>query len=171
MNIAIAAITLDGKIALDSNDNTSWTSKADKQFFSQNTKKAGIIIFGNTTWQTIKRPLPDRHTIVMSRTPRTPTHDSVEFTTLPPKDIITELTNRGYQDIFIAGGQQIYTLFLNQQLLDQLWLTIEPRLFGTESIPLFNTLNSKNITLQLIETKLLTRDTLNLKYQIKYDKK
>ena len=37
------------------------------------------------------------------------------------------------ETVLIVGGAQIATLFLKAQLIDELWLTIEPKIFGTGS--------------------------------------
>lgn len=58
--ILLMAITLDGKIAKHTNQLAAWTSRADKKIFVSETKKAGVIIMGRTTYDTIGRPLPGR---------------------------------------------------------------------------------------------------------------
>jgi dihydrofolate reductase len=63
----IAALSLDGFIGTDpSVPSTTWTSSADKKFFSERTKEAGVIVMGRKTYDTIGRALPGRLTIVMS---------------------------------------------------------------------------------------------------------
>jgi riboflavin biosynthesis pyrimidine reductase len=54
--IAIAAITLDGKIAKHSKHFSSWTSKEDKQFLHAILDACDVIIVGNSTYQMAKKP-------------------------------------------------------------------------------------------------------------------
>ena len=65
--ILVMAMTLDGKIARDSLEPVDWTGKADKQYFVQVTRKAGVVIMGSRTFDTIGKPLPGRKNIVMTR--------------------------------------------------------------------------------------------------------
>jgi dihydrofolate reductase len=72
MNVfIIAAISADGLIAKDSDEkSTAWTSKADKKFFSERTKKAGVVVMGRKTFDTIGKPLSERLNIVYSKSDR-----------------------------------------------------------------------------------------------------
>ena len=38
----------------------------------------------------------------------------------------------GLDEVVVVGGPHIATSFLKDQLVDELWLTIEPGIFGTE---------------------------------------
>ena len=58
--ILVMAITLDGKIAKDKKHFPSWTSKEDKQFFAHISKKNKVVIFGENTFNTFKKPLKNR---------------------------------------------------------------------------------------------------------------
>ncbi|MBF0204054.1 MAG: dihydrofolate reductase, partial [Desulfamplus sp.] len=65
--ILVMAMTLDGKIARHSMEPVDWTGKADKKKFVEITKKAGAVIMGSTTFDTIGKRLPNRKNIVMTR--------------------------------------------------------------------------------------------------------
>lgn len=56
----LMAMTLDGKIGKSHDHFPDWTGKADKTLFVRLTKKAGVIIMGSKTFDTIGRPLPNR---------------------------------------------------------------------------------------------------------------
>ena len=92
----IAAQTVDGFIAKDPSEiSTAWTSGADKKFFVERTKKAGVVVMGSKTFETIGKPLKDRLTIVYSR--RGKAYEDVETTAKHPKDILGELEQRGFR--------------------------------------------------------------------------
>ena len=61
------ALTLDGRIAKDSDHFPDWTEKADKKLFVQTTKRCGVMIMGSKTYDTIGKPLPGRKNIVLTR--------------------------------------------------------------------------------------------------------
>ncbi|HZY26453.1 MAG TPA: dihydrofolate reductase family protein, partial [Bacteroidales bacterium] len=47
------------------------------------------------------------------------------------KKLINRLEKEGQEKLLVVGGPQIATLFLKEQLIDELWLTLEPKIFGT----------------------------------------
>ena len=151
------AITLDGKIAQSSDHFPDWTGKADKKFFMETTKKAGCLIMGNTTYKTIGRPLPGRKNVIMTRSPEDCVHEHeasvLEFTDKDPKQLLKQLASEGFEEVILAGGAQINTLFGQQNLIDEILLTISPLVFGS-GIGLFNDL----VDLQLALSELTTLD-------------
>jgi len=163
----ILATTADGKIAKDANHVANWTSKEDKQFFISKTKEAGVVIMGLNTYKTINRPLPERLNIVLTRTPEKEKQlsGSLEFTNQTPQEIFADLKKRGYNQVAVIGGATINSLFLAAGLIDELYLTIEPVLFGS-GIGLFA--DKIDIgKLQLLETKKISDNVILLHYQIK----
>ncbi|MBD3311077.1 MAG: dihydrofolate reductase [Candidatus Magasanikbacteria bacterium] len=164
--ILMMAITVDGKIAKHTTHAADWTSKADKKIFVTETKKAGAIIMGLTTYETIGRPLPGRLNVVMDFEPDTNKNipDLLEFTNSQPRELLDELKNRGFEAVIIGGGATINGLFLKLGLLDELWLTVEPKLFG-EGLPLFAKADV-DLDLKLLETRQLDDNVLQLRYKI-----
>ncbi len=131
----IAAMTADGFIAKNAEHSPmNWTSKADKKRFVELTKRAGVIVMGSSTYKTIGRPLKDRVNIVYSKSQ---TFEGVEVTQDRPIELLKKLEARGMKEVAICGGSNIYTMFMKAQVVDTVYLTIEPTLFG-KGIPLFN---------------------------------
>src|SRR6185369_8098656 len=92
----IAAMTADGFIARNEAELVSWTSKSDKKFFRETTKRAGVIVMGSKTYATIGKALPERRNIVMSRTQK---FEGVETTTESPKELVARLTKEGVAEL------------------------------------------------------------------------
>jgi len=161
----IAALTADGLIAKNSNHPALWTSKEDKQFFQEKTKEAGIMIMGAHTFATIGRSLPGRKTIVYTRNPqKIDSHlPNVRATNTPPKQLLEELKAQGHTKIAICGGSAIYTLFLQSGLVDKLYLTIEPTLFG-RGMGLFTA--DLEVKLHLVSSRKLSDDVVLLEYDV-----
>ena len=166
--IAIAAITVDGKIARGNHELVRWTSKEDKNFFRSETARIGVMVLGNTTFETFPAPLPDRLHIVMTRNSREkkPIPGHVEFTSQPPKAILSDLGARGFKQVVIAGGSRIYTEFVQEKLLDELWLTVEPQAFG-EGVGIFSA--PVSCSLRLKKQSLLNPDSVLLQYTVRYN--
>lgn len=130
----IAAITLDGFIAKNAHHSALWTSKADKKRFVEITKRAGVIVMGSTTYKTIGKPLKDRVNIVYSKSEN---FEGAEMTKDSPKDLLKKLEERKFKEVAICGGSQIYTMFMKAGVVNTLYLTIEPIVFG-KGITMFN---------------------------------
>jgi dihydrofolate reductase len=126
----IAALSADGFIAKDPKEpSTAWTSLADKKYFGEITKRAGVVVMGANTFTTIGKALPGRRTIVYS--PEPINVPGVETTTLPPKELAEKLENEGVKELAVCGGQTIYTMFMQSGAVSELYLTIEPVVFGS----------------------------------------
>lgn len=159
--ILIAAISADGFIARDSAHAADWTSKEDKKLFVELTKKAGVMVMGRNTYETIGKALPGRLNIVYTSRPID--NPEIQTTQEAPEALINRLKQEGFSEIAVCGGQVIYDLFLSSGLVDELYLTIEPKLFG-HGITLAKTL--ADLDLKLLDHKKLNNDTLTLHYEV-----
>jgi dihydrofolate reductase len=137
--IAIAAITLDGKIAKGPNHMSDWTSKEDKRFMRCLLDKCDVIIVGNNTYKTAISPLSKRNCIVLSRSADKLISKSASLTYCKPNKTAIKklLKTKNYKLITILGGAQTYTYCLQNNMLNELYLTIEPIVFG-QGINLFS---------------------------------
>lgn len=167
--LLLAAITLDGKIARDASQFTNWSSREDKRLFQRTSKEAGVVIMGRTTFETLPGPLPGRLSVVMTRDAeaariRHAEVEGVEFTDGEPAAVLARLEARGYTMAVLGGGAQIYRAFLEAGLVDELWLTVEPLVFGA-GISLFGDAPlDKRFT--LIEVQRLGEQGAHLRYGV-----
>ncbi len=158
----IAAQSVDGFIAPTATEkSTNWTSAEDKKHFVALTKRAGVVVMGRTSFDTIGRALPERRMIVYTR--GTINLPGVETTTLPPRELIAQLAHEGHTEVAICGGAQIYDLFLSADVVDTLYLTIEPIVFGA-GVKLFTKERIQRLTLK--ETTHTEGGTLFLEYHL-----
>lgn len=164
----LMAMTVDGKIARNSAHAVNWTSKEDKAFFVAKTKEAGAVIMGRRTYDTIKRPLPGRFTLVVTSRPesQTPIAGTLEFMSGSPREALKELSRRGYTKAVLVGGAQLNGAFLKEELIDEMFITIEPRIFG-EGLGLFSEI-SCDVSLELLRMEKLSQDVMVLHYKVKY---
>ncbi len=162
----IAAITIDGYIARDSDQiSTAWTSKEDKAFFRDRTKQAGVIVMGRKTFETIGRALPDRLNIVLSRQPRpADLAEEIQWSNQTPQELLKYLEEKGHQEVAICGGQQIYSQFLEAGLINTLYLTVEPVVFGN-GVKFVDQVSAVNCRLKS-EKKLNEQGTVLLEYEV-----
>jgi dihydrofolate reductase len=163
----------DGKTTKGNEANIySWTSAEDQKYFFSLIKKNNLIIMGRETYNASKPVIKlekGKLRIVLTRNSKKYFNETVngqlEFSNENPEELMERLSNIGYKKALLVGGSIINGLFLKTNLVDELHLTIEPKIFG----------KGKNITegqllnksLQLMSVKKLNKvGTLLLKYKV-----
>ncbi len=164
MHITIlAAMSADGRIATSRDELVDWTSPEDKQFFVLKTKEAGVVVMGRRTFETLGEPLSERLNVVMSHQqalfPDVP--GVVECTSESPHGVVHSLESRGYMKAVVIGGHEIYSAFLSADLVTDMYLTIEPRIFG-DGVPFVEGIAAKK--LQLMSAEKLGGQSVLLHY-------
>lgn len=163
----IAALSANGKIAeQESQVSLDWTSKEDLKFFIEKTKEAGVLVMGRKTYETIGKPLKDRLNVIMTRSADEyeDIEGSLQWTSDTPAKILEELQSQGFESVAITGGAEVYSLFLREGLVTDLYLTIEPVLFGNGTSFISDL---DRIDLELMETKPMGKQAIMLHYQVK----
>ncbi len=163
--IMLMAMTLDGKIARTDNHFPDWTSKEDKKLFQKISKDARVVIMGDKTFFTFPAPLKDRLNVVFTPENNPKPIDGVKWVNGDPKNILQELEKQGYEKVILGGGAGINTLFLEHKLIDEIFITVEPKIFGS-GIALFN--GDFDINLKLIDIDKINDNSVVLKYQVLY---
>lgn len=166
--ILIAAVSIDGFIApidKESLPSTTWTSREDWRFFTRKSKEIGTMILGSKTFETIGKALPERKMVVMTSEPeRYASYDdsNLFFTKDEAEEILADLAKQSCEQVALCGGSHIYNLFMQKGLVDRMFLTFEPFVFG-EGIKLFNGKNEQKFQL-VSQEKLNESGTLVLEY-------
>ena len=162
--ILIAAISADGKIAQSANQSSlDWTSKEDTAFFVAKTKEAGVVVMGRRTFETFGKPLKGRRLIVLGAVDPGFSLGGVEFVDTSVQDLVARLNQEGVTQLVVGGGSSVYSQFLQAGLVTDVYLTIEPILFGS-GIPLAQGFD--RIQMSLIEVTKLNEQTVLLYYQV-----
>lgn len=178
----VVATSADGFIAQDTYQaSTHWTSKEDNDLFHRLTKEAGVVVMGETTYGTIPAkylPMSDRLNIVYSHLtrdelvekfsidPKKVTDDTLRVTSLPQKELVEELQKEGRDKIAICGGSSIYTQFLQSGVVNKLYITVEPIIFG-DGIKLFNRVVEQKLKLVKSE-QLNNQGSMLMEYDCLY---
>ncbi len=85
--VLLAALTADGRIARHADHFPDWTGTADKKHFAAVSTRAGAVIMGSKTFDTLAKPLPNRLTIVVTRkSHRQSPLTNLIYTSAPPPD-------------------------------------------------------------------------------------
>jgi len=159
------AITLDGKIAKDSSHFANWTSPEDKKIFRKVSKEFGVFMVGQNTYKTFPGPLPGRLNVVFSRSV-TPKHEGdLKYVQGDIKEVLKDLEKMGYKKALLCGGANLNTLSLEKKLIDEMIITIEPKIFGA-GLDLFNL--EFDADLELIDLEKINDNAINLRYKVIY---
>lgn len=162
--ILIMAVTLDGKIGKSPDHFPDWTGAEDKRLFAQISKRAGVVIMGSKTFDTIGLPLPGRKNVVFTRDKsRESKWDHLVFTDLPPQKLLTALERQGYKEAVLAGGAFVNSLFAAECLIDELVVTVCSKVFGY-GISLFS--EEISMDLELTSVERLGKNAVCLKYTV-----
>lgn len=148
----VCATSLDGFINKLDRGKLTWSSAEDKKYFADETRRTGVAIMGQTTFDTFDQPLPERLNAVVTHTPKENT-EQVIYVDGDPQKILDDMAARGFEEVSVIGGSMINTLFMNAGLVTDLLITITPHVFG-EGIPLFGKLD-KSFDLELVDDRPL----------------
>jgi dihydrofolate reductase len=159
------AMTVDGKIAKNSQHFPDWTSQEDKKLFVEISKKHKVVMMGEKTFRTLPAPFKDRLNVVFTLEKNPPKKEGVKWVGGEPKKVLRELEKMGYKKALLGGGTYLNTLFLKKKLINEIIVTIEPKIFG-DGLSLFS--KDFNITLKLLTVKKINLNTIMLKYKVKY---
>jgi len=167
--IMMMAMTADGLIAKHERHlPTEWTSPADKKLFQKISKKAGAVIMGDKTFFTFPAPLPGRLNVVFTLEKNPAPRPGVLWVSGEPKKVLDRLAKMGFKQVILGGGATINSLFLDAGLVAEVYLTIEPKIFG-RGLSLFA--RPRDCSLSLISSRKLSKSTLFLKYRVLPEKK
>jgi dihydrofolate reductase len=137
--VLIVAQSLDGFITRHDQPGTEWTSNADKKWFRECLSPFDASVLGRVTYETsrasfLKQLDTSRSRVVMTRSPERFQADAqppaLVFTSESAKQIVQRLTAEGRKHCAILGGTQVHDAFFQAGLVDEMWTTVEPRIFG-----------------------------------------
>lgn len=113
--VIVAAVARNGVIGLDGD--LPWRISEDMAHFKDLTM-GNALVMGRSTFESIGRPLPGRTNIVLTRR-RDWSHEGVE--TAPTLDDALAIASSLGQDVYVAGGAEVYRAALDKA--DRLELT------------------------------------------------
>ena len=163
--ILYMAMSLNGMIA-KSDDDTSWISKEEWDGYSLAVRTAGNLIVGHRTYNILtKQPefseFKDVKLVVVAQE---------DFQTLAenhlvahsPKEALRLLSN--FEQVVVAGGGALNASFLEENLVDEIFIDIEPIILG-QGIPLFRDKGFER-NLKLVGQKKISDNEIQLHYEI-----
>lgn len=163
--ILYMAISANGMIA-KIDDNTSWISKEEWDSYSLAVRTAGNLIVGHRTYGILtKQPefveLKDVKLVVVAEQ-NFETLAKNHLVANSPKEALKLLS--GFDEIIVAGGGALNASFLSENLIDEIYLDIEPIILGT-GISLFRD-RDLEVKLELLGQKNISNNEIQLHYKV-----
>jgi dihydrofolate reductase len=121
----IGIVAVDRNGAIGRGGSVPWHYSADLKFFKQQTTGHACVM-GHRTWLSLKKPLPGRLNIVLSRRAEVAPQEAVVVF----RDKLSVLSLKPYLagDLYIIGGREVYRTFLDEidrWVVTEIPLTIE----------------------------------------------
>ena len=146
------ASSLDGYIA-KKDGSVDWLPENVDSGYAPFYSSIDTILMGKKTYEQIltfgKYPYKDKTSYVFTRNTNKQKDENVEFTS-DVKEFVEKLISSSGKDIWLVGGSDIASTFLNHKLVDELILSVIPVVLG-KGIPLFNNIKEE-IKLELTKT-------------------
>ena len=120
----IGIVAVDRAGAIGKGGTLPWHYPADLRFFKEQTT-GNACVMGYRTWLSLKRPLPNRLNIVLTR--RNETEPRASVLCLRDRQSVLSLYEYLKCDLYVLGGAQIFELFrthIDRWLVTQIPLTI-----------------------------------------------
>lgn len=161
------AATVNGVIARE-DDSVSFVSKIDFSEFPGHIREIGNLVVGRRTYEIMaaggefERLGNIKVVVVTGSEFRTvsPDHTIARM----PQEALLQLDQAGFSQALVAGGGGLNASFLAENLLDEIYLDVEPWIIG-RGVRLFSE-GYFEAKLKLIEVKELKKGTVQLHYQI-----
>jgi dihydrofolate reductase len=150
---------------------SDWTSPEDKKQYRDKLQRIKLQFIGRKTYEAYQDRLKTSslyRRIIFTNSPQsfTSVTGKLEYTNQNPTEVVTKLCADGFNHAALLGGGELYTRFLEDGLVDEAFVTIEPLTF-LAGVPFLT--NGKVLDdysyLQLVErTRLNESGTLLLHY-------
>lgn len=169
--ILYMAITINGLIAKE-DDDTSWVTEIEWASFSSAIKKNGNMIIGRRTYKVMlqndefnRSNLNEVKTVVLAKGISLRVHNPKFISVATsPREAVDILHKQGFETIMVCGGGRLNASFMRENLIDEIYLDIEPVIFG-RGIKLFSD-EVFEINLELLEVKNLSANEMQLHYKV-----
>jgi dihydrofolate reductase len=150
--ILYIASSLDGYIARENGD-VDWLPTNTDSGYVDFYKSIDTVIMGKTTYDQILTfgtyPYTGKRSLVFTRNDSLTKDENVEFVS-NVKEITRELVSSSEGNIWLVGGSELFSVFLQHKLVDEIILSIIPTVLG-KGISLFQNINQE-VNLELIKT-------------------
>lgn len=160
------AISIDGFIAKKDGD-SDWVSPTDTANFEAKINEKECIVLGRRTFNQYRGELyPVKGVTNIVLTTDKSKKEKVEETTFvnSPYEALDVAETKGHTEVLLIGGGTTNGLFLNEKLIDEIFLSVHPLVLG-DGIKLFENCETK-LDMELLDEKSLEEGLVQLHYKV-----
>ncbi len=160
----IAAVGQDLELGIG--DNLLGNFPTDMKHFTETTENS-VVIMGRKTFDSLrKKPLPGRTNIVLSRDPNFKFEGAhVAKDHLEALELAQELADG--RNIFVIGGESVYRRYLDDNLIDQIYLTeIQADFPEADKFFPFHPLQTRYSNWHLVQQEIVEADDVTMHFSI-----
>jgi dihydrofolate reductase len=161
------AVSLDGFIE-GPNGEYDWCFTDQDYGLNDFFKQVDAIFMGRKSYELVQKDHAEnswKHltTYVVSNSLKEINQENTQLISGNIKEKVLALKHSPGKDIWLFGGAELTTFFVNEQLVDELWLSVHPILLG-KGKPLFQNITERK-TLKLIDQKIYSTGLVSLRYE------
>ena len=161
------AITPNGFVAKE-NDDTSWVSEVEWNSFRGMINHAGNMIIGRRTYEIMREANQfaglEKIKVMVITSKKLKDADRDIVFVKNPREALDVLEKQKFKEALVCGGGKLNGGFMKENLVDELYLDVEPTIFGN-GIPLFGNADFE-AKLELLGTKKLSKEEIQLHYHV-----
>lgn len=152
-------------------DSTHWSDGELKAYIDK-VKSCGNLVVGRKTYEIMQSDtdgdsdsevLGNPQIVVITKNKSLIDKEKVKFVN-SPREAIIFLKKTGFKEVLVAGGSKNNSAFLSEGLIDEIFLDIEPKVFG-DGTP-FLVPSNIELDLKLIGIAKIGDQTVQLHYQV-----
>jgi dihydrofolate reductase len=131
----VAGISLNGKIADEKGDFSKYSSAEDKKWLSAKIAESDVVVMGRTTYEKHLKDQPKKKPLIVftrsiSGLRIDESSSEIHFFHDSKEELLNLCNLLQYNTVTILGGSEVYHWFIEQKLVTDLYLTVEPLVFG-----------------------------------------
>lgn len=163
--------SLNGFVA-NGNGETPWSQES-WEVFNYTVRNCNNFIIGRKTYELMKQGGEIefvRNPLIVVVTSQIITNDPHVVSVDSPKAAVELVKSQGYETALLAGGSKLNTSFLNENLVDEIYIDVEPIIFKN-GVPLIKDLTWGKLKLKFLGAENYRHVVARLRYQVVKNKK
>ncbi len=166
--ILYVATSINGLIT-KGEDDSDWVTETDWKEFGSLMRDCGIMVMGRRTYEIFGDDFPCEGAVNVVMTSQRKllgqeTSKDVIFTDKTPRDVVKMAEEEGFKKLMLIGGMKLNTSFFEEDLIDEVWLSVHPLLIGNGKMIMDKINYDRKV--KLLGIKELDEGLVQLRYEI-----